>query len=146
MLRYRKHIDAQIKTSANFTLFDNLTQCTLVIDVKGTIQYTNEAVSTLFGYTNKEMVGKNVKMLMPKMYSQDHDTYIENYVTTGKKKIIGLGVFHMPAPLVPADFLGRDLPILTKDGTEKVCNLTVIDHQQTGTRFEYIFCFILLIE
>lgn len=74
------------------------------------------------GYKTKEIIGKNVKLLMPERYAIEHDQYLENYLTTGRKKVIGMG---------------RDLPIKMKDGTEKLCNLTVVDHQQTGTRYDH---------
>lgn len=55
------------------------------------IETVNTASERLFGYTREEMVGQNVKMLMPEPYAGLHDQYVENYKHTGKRKIIGIG-------------------------------------------------------
>ncbi len=55
------------------------------------IETVNTATERLFGYSREEMVGQNVKMLMPEPYSTLHDQYVENYKQSGKRKIIGIG-------------------------------------------------------
>jgi len=55
------------------------------------IETVNSATERLFGYTREEMVGQNVKMLMPEPYAGLHDRYVENYKQSGKRKIIGIG-------------------------------------------------------
>ena len=62
-----------------------------LIDAHGIIQFVNPAAETLFGYEVKELLGKNIKQLMPSPHRQMHDDYIENYLQTGIKKIIGKG-------------------------------------------------------
>ena len=62
-----------------------------LIDTHGIIQFVNPAAETLFGYEVKELLGKNIKQLMPSPHRQMHDDYIENYLQTGIKKIIGKG-------------------------------------------------------
>jgi PAS domain S-box-containing protein len=67
-------------------LFDSV----IAIDQKGIVQTVNPAVEKVFGYSPKEVIGKNVKMLMPEPYFDEHDDYLENYLRTGKKKIINM--------------------------------------------------------
>ena len=62
-----------------------------LIDVHGIIQFVNPAAETLFGYEIKELLGKNIKQLMPSPHREMHDSYIKNYLQTGIKKIIGKG-------------------------------------------------------
>src|SRR5215510_9288569 len=63
----------------------------IVIDAKGTIQVYNAACERLFGYQADEIIGNNVKLLMPSPYREEHDGYLSRYRSTGEKKIIGIG-------------------------------------------------------
>ena len=63
----------------------------VVIDSKGAIREFNEAAIGMFGYKPAEVIGKNVSILMPEPYRSAHDRYINNYLETGKAKIIGIG-------------------------------------------------------
>ncbi|MCB9328761.1 MAG: PAS domain-containing sensor histidine kinase [Lewinellaceae bacterium] len=63
----------------------------IIIDSKGIIQLVNNAVIHLFGYAEEEMVGYNVSKLMSSPHNEAHDHYIENYLSTGVAKIIGVG-------------------------------------------------------
>jgi two-component system sensor kinase FixL len=63
---------------------------TLSIDEKGTVLLCNPAAEQKFGYSSAEMVGQNIKMLMPSPYKEEHDGYLANYMRTGKAQIIGM--------------------------------------------------------
>ena len=63
----------------------------ITIDEKGTIITANPATKEIFGYTLGELIGKNVKILMPSPYHEQHDGYLQNYHETGMRKIIGIG-------------------------------------------------------
>ena len=63
----------------------------IVIDSSGAIEAFNRGAQRLFGYSESEVVGRNVTMLMPSPYREDHDRYIERYLTTGEARIIGMG-------------------------------------------------------
>ncbi|MCK4789982.1 MAG: transporter substrate-binding domain-containing protein, partial [Desulfobacteraceae bacterium] len=62
----------------------------ITINVKGIIENFNPAAESLFGYQANEVIGQNIKMLMPSPFSDKHDEYLERYVRTGKSNIIGI--------------------------------------------------------
>lgn len=73
------------------SVFNTAIDGIIVIDSRGRMLKLNESASKLFGYTNEELIGNNVSMLMPEPDHSKHDGYIQNYVQTGIKKIIGIG-------------------------------------------------------
>jgi two-component system sensor kinase FixL len=72
-------------------IVDTAVDAIIVIDRKGAIRSVNQATERLFGYATDELIGGNVKLLMPEPYAGEHDTYLINYLRTGQKKIIGIG-------------------------------------------------------
>lgn len=61
----------------------------VTIDHQGTIVSANPATEAMFGYTQKELLGRNVKLLMPAPIAKEHDSYLKRYRTTGKARVIG---------------------------------------------------------
>ena len=87
----------------------------VVINRKGLIDSVNPAAENIFGYSAAEMLGQNVKMLMPPPFEGEHDEYLRRYLETGRAKIIGIG----------REVIGR-----RKDGTTFPMDLAVsaMDH------------------
>jgi len=61
------------------------------INQDGIINLVNAACCSTFQYKEKELLGQNVSILMPEPHSYLHDSYLKNYLTTGVKKVIGIG-------------------------------------------------------
>lgn len=82
----------------------------ITIDERGIIETVNPAAARLFGYEQDELTGKNINILMPSPYRQQHDGYIDRYKSTGEARIIGIG---------------REVPGMRKDGTTFPMRLAV---------------------
>lgn len=91
----------------------------MVIDADGLVQVYNRACERLFLYEPSEVIGQNVKMLMPEPYHAEHDGYLARYQTTGERRIIGIG----------REVVGR-----RKDGTTFPMYLSVGEGTAGGTR------------
>lgn len=72
-------------------VLETLVDSTFVIDTKGIIIYCNGKVKKELGYSREDMIGKNIKTIMPEEYASKHDSYISNYLKGGEKKVIGKG-------------------------------------------------------
>ena len=73
------------------SILDTLPDAIVVINESGAIQSFSPAAERLFDYTEAEIVGRNVSMLMPSPYREGHDGYLQRYRTTGERRIIGIG-------------------------------------------------------
>lgn len=101
----RKKTESDLKDSVNYakTLLDTVLDGLITIDEEGTIQGFNKSAERIFGYEASEVIGQNVKILMPTPYHSEHDQYLKNYHRTLEKKVIGIG---------------REVRARKKDGTE----------------------------
>ncbi|WP_286270139.1 PAS domain S-box protein [Thalassotalea hakodatensis] len=73
------------------TTLQTMVDAVVLADHQGKILSVNKATSSLFGYSSHEMIGQNVRMLMPEPDHSQHDNYIANYLSGKKPKIIGIG-------------------------------------------------------
>jgi PAS domain S-box-containing protein len=89
----------------------------ILIDAKARILLFNPACEKLFGYRAEEVMNKNVKLLMPPRYSLEHDDYVNNFLRTNERKIIGIG----------REVVGR-----RKDGSTFPMELSVGEAKQDG--------------
>jgi two-component system CheB/CheR fusion protein len=91
----------------------------ITIDERGAVESVNAAAERIFGYSANEIIGKNVSVLMPSPHREAHDGYLENYVRTGRAKIIGFG---------------REVAGRRKDGTIFPMELSVSEVQLAAGR------------
>lgn len=82
----------------------------MLIDKTGSIKEFNPTAELLFGWGESEVIGQNVRMLMPEPYRSEHDQYLQHYLKTGEQKVIGKY---------------RELTGLRRDGTTFPLELTV---------------------
>lgn len=73
------------------SILDTVPDAMVVIDERGVMQSFSQTAQRLFGWTPDEVIGRNVSMLMPSPYREEHDSYLERYLTTGERRIIGIG-------------------------------------------------------
>ncbi|MFA5956749.1 PAS domain S-box protein [Hyphomicrobium sp.] len=92
----------------------------LAIDSSGRIQNVNPAAQRMFGYSAAEMLGQPINMLMPEPYQSQHDGYLHRHLSTGERRIIGIG---------------REVQGLRKDGTIFPIHLSVGTFEVGGKRF-----------
>jgi PAS domain S-box-containing protein len=72
-------------------ILDTAVDGIILMDTGGTVTMFNPACERMFGYAGEEIIGRDVKILMPPPYHGEHDQYLENYRKTGRKRIIGIG-------------------------------------------------------
>ena len=72
-------------------LLESAVDAIVTIDHQGVIDTVNRATERLFQYREDELLGQNIKMLMPEPYRSEHDGYLRHYRKTGDRKIIGIG-------------------------------------------------------
>ena len=73
------------------SILDSIPDAMIVIDDRGIMQSFSSAAERLFGHASADVVGANVRMLMPSPYRENHDGYLGRYLSTGERRIIGIG-------------------------------------------------------
>lgn len=118
----RKHVESNlIDSEARYrAIFDSAVEAIAVIDSRGTMQSINPAVQRIFGYAPSELIGKNVRTLMPQRIAREHDGYLDRYRVTHKRAIIGVG---------------REVEGMRKDGTPLAIDLSVAEWERGGQTF-----------
>jgi two-component system sensor kinase FixL len=91
-------------------IIDSAVDGIIVIDHRGAIEAFNRAAERLFGYPESDVLGRNVTMLMPSPFRDEHDGYMARYLETGERRIIGIG---------------REVTALRRDGTTFPVHLSV---------------------
>jgi two-component system sensor kinase FixL len=112
--------DAAAREAHLQSILDTVPEAMIVIDERGLIQSFSAAAERLFGYTTNEVIGKNVKIMMPAPYRENHDGYLHRYLSTGERRIIGIG---------------RVVVGERKDGSTFPMELAVGEMKSSGRRF-----------
>lgn len=100
-------------------ILDNVIDGIITIDVLGTVASFNLAAERIFDYSAAEVIGKNVRMLMPEPYHGAHDGYLARYLNTGVARIIGMS---------------REVEGRRKDGSSVPISLAVSEISHNGQR------------
>lgn len=89
----RRAGEEQLRARENLlsSVLSTVPDAMIVIDEHGIIMSFSSAAQVLFGYAENEVVGRNVSLLMPSPDRERHDAYMQRYLQTGEKRIIGTG-------------------------------------------------------
>jgi PAS domain S-box-containing protein len=101
-------------------ILDSAVSAIVTIDARGIVQGANPAVERMFGYTEEELIGRNVSMLMPEDLARAHDGFIARYLSTGDRRIIGIG---------------REVTGQHKDGSSVPVHLSVGEFEDDGAHY-----------
>jgi PAS domain S-box-containing protein len=100
-------------------ILDTVVDGVITIDEVGTVETFNPAAERIFGYAAAEVLGRNIRMLMPEPYHGGHDGYLARYRSTGEARIIGTG---------------REVMGLRKDGSTFPLDLSISEMMLGGER------------
>ena len=129
----RRHPLSELFSSAEGTvLLDSLIDALIVIDTAGVIARANRAACDMFGYREEELVGNNVKILMPQEIAAAHDQKIVDYLEAGEGVIIGTSrevvgltrageALHLDLSVTPATIHNQKLFVgILRDNSERI--------------------------
>ncbi|MDF1761523.1 MAG: PAS domain S-box protein [Coxiellaceae bacterium] len=114
----RKQVEAEKERTAG--IIDTAVDAIITINEERIVQSFNKGAEHMFGYNPDEVIGKNIKMLMPEKFAKPHDGYVQNYINTGVKKVIGIG---------------REVEGLRKDGSTFPLYLSIGEMKIAGVRY-----------
>jgi PAS domain S-box-containing protein len=117
----RAQMDEQLRESEATAraIIESAVDAIITIDEHGSIEAVNPATVRIFGYAAGELLGRNVSMLMPSPYTEEHDGYIGRYLETGERRVIGIG---------------REVTGRRKDGSTFPMDLAVCEVHLAGRR------------
>lgn len=89
----RRHVEEALERSESRlrAIVNTAADAIVTIDPLGVIDSVNPAAERMFGYPAAEMLGRNVTLLMPPPYREEHDRYLARYRRTGERRVIGIG-------------------------------------------------------
>lgn len=74
-----------------FGILENVSEGIITINGQGIITAFNKAAEIIFGYNDADIIGRNIKILMPQPYRDEHDDYLKKYLSTRIPHVIGVG-------------------------------------------------------
>lgn len=123
MVTNLKQIKGELEKSQNQlqAIIHNAMDGIITINEAGEIQGFNPAAEQIFGYSQEEILGKNVNVLMPDPTRSEHDTYIKRYLQTGEAKVMGVS--------------GREVVAVRKDGTQFPMEVSISEMLLGGQKY-----------
>jgi len=115
----RKHAERELRDSQArlAAVLDTAVDGVVIIDGRGIVERVNPAIEKMFGHAARDLVGRNVSILMPSPHRERHDEYIMRYLASGEARVIGIG---------------RELEGLRRDGTTFPLELSLSEVRDEG--------------
>lgn len=110
----KKMKEILLKEKQSWDILQSSLDAVVISNEKGLIEFFNPTAQKIWGYTEEEILGENLNILMNENDAKHHDSYMNNYLSTRVKKIIGIG---------------REVEIKRKDGTKTWIHLSVIENK-----------------
>ncbi len=123
MVTNLKQIRGELEKSQNQlqAIIHNAMDGIITINETGEILGFNPAAEQIFAYSQKEMLGQNINVLMPEPFHSEHDSHLNRYKETGKAKIIGIR--------------GREVVAIRKTGEQFPMELSASEMILGGQRY-----------